>query len=238
MRTVFWVTVNSATTLLFNLVLSWCSAQVSGMEETDSSMEGISRAFRGMSLQGLGPKKKPWVLPFHLSIVLQYFFKIPDGPINQPWMSLWPYDPCIFPYTFAFAHWTPMDGFWQRRRPYSRVRTSLTALLLWTPPLILSCRHYNREQREHRVFQSLLATVPGLADRITDEQATEQDIQHIADLVKLSWLGANFGLIYGHWIAPERCWQCQIQYQESEECHHWLAHTAWSTAHTTSCLQC
>ena len=50
--------INRATALLFNLVLSRRSVQVSGMEETDSSMEGISQAFRGMSLQGLGPKKK------------------------------------------------------------------------------------------------------------------------------------------------------------------------------------
>ena len=126
--------INRATSLLFNLVLSRHSAQVSGMEETDSSMEGISGAFRGTSLQGLGPKKKLWVLLFHLSIVLWYFFKIPDGPVNQPWASLWPYDPCILPYTFAVARQTPMDGFWRRRRPYSRVCTSLTALLLRTPP--------------------------------------------------------------------------------------------------------
>ena len=35
----------------------------------------------------------------------------PDGPINRPWVSLWLYNPCILPYTFAVAHWTPMDGF-------------------------------------------------------------------------------------------------------------------------------
>ena len=68
----------------------------------------------------------------------------------------------------------------------------------------------NREQREQRVFRSLLAIVPGLADHITDEQATEQDIQHIADLVKLLWLGANLALIHGHRIAPERRCQRQI----------------------------
>jgi hypothetical protein len=64
-------------------------------------------------------------------------------------------------------------------------------------PLILSYRHYNRERREHRVFQSLLATVPGLADRITDKQVTEQDIRHIADLVKLSWPKPNPNLFTG-----------------------------------------
>jgi len=41
-----------------------------------------------------------------------------------------------------------------------------------------------REQREHRVFQQLLHTVPGLEERILN--GFDEEIVHIADLVSIS----------------------------------------------------
>lgn len=41
--------------------------------------------------------------------------------------------------------------------------------------------HFQREQREHRVFQQLLDMIPGLEDRLMD--GSNEDHAHIADLV-------------------------------------------------------
>lgn len=49
---------------------------------------------------------------------------------------------------------------------------------------VSSLIHTHRERREHRIFEHMLTTIPGLQDRLMD--SSEEEIRLVADLVRVS----------------------------------------------------
>jgi hypothetical protein len=85
---------------------------------------------------------------------------------------------------------------------------------------------YCRENREHRVFQSLVQMVPGLANRILS--SSDKEVRLVADLVciPIMWLAVKCAHANPAQDSEGR-FKCEIgRHQESEGCHNRLDHAS------------
>lgn len=132
---------------------------------------------RGSSALQMGPRKKVLAAPCcHRFLSTHLVIQLLVRSACLPRTTFWPNGVCAMQLPFPTHQWhlkTRTDG-----------KYSTRGLFRWVKNYFSFCSlidTFGRERREHRVFEQLLDSYPGLLERLTN--GSEEEILHIGELV-------------------------------------------------------